>query len=289
MIEYIIGDIFTSPAQVIVNTVNTVGVMGKGIALEYKKRYPRMFELYKTACEKKRLQIGKLMLVNEQDHLILLFPTKESWRLPSKIEYIEKGLKTFVENYTQNNITSIAFPKLGCGNGELSWDVVRPLMEKYLKDLPIDIYIYLGSGEPNEPEHKHTKEMQEWLRANAKDMSFNGLTEDIKQMTFMLPYELEINDKKYEVTFKETLIFKSDSCEINISEDDFYAEWDAIRNSSIVIADKEKLESYLITELLASLNYLVKIKKLDKVSGKMKEGYQLNEGLGRVYAYNSGV
>lgn len=248
-----------------------------------------MFELYKTACEKKRLQIGKLMLVNEQDHLILLFPTKESWRLPSKIEYIEKGLKTFVENYTQNNITSIAFPKLGCGNGELSWDVVRPLMEKYLKDLPIDIYIYLGSGDPNEPEHKHPKEMQEWLRANAKDMSFNGLTEDIKQMTFMLPYELEINDKKYEVTFKETLIFKSDSCEINISEDDFYAEWDAIRNSSIVIADKEKLESYLITELLASLNYLVKIKKLDKVSGKMKEGYQLNEGLGRVYAYNSGV
>ena len=70
MIEYIIGDIFTSPAQVIVNTVNTVGVMGKGIALEFKKRYPRMFELYKTACEKKRLQIGKLMLVNEQDHLI---------------------------------------------------------------------------------------------------------------------------------------------------------------------------------------------------------------------------
>lgn len=143
MIEYIVGDIFTSPAQVIVNAVNTVGVMGKGIALEYKNRYPRMFEIYKEACEKRKFQIGKLMLIDEQDHQILLFPTKESWRLPSKIEYIEKGLKTFAEKYTQNNITSIAFPKLGCGNGGLSWGIVKPMMEKYLKELPIDIYIYI--------------------------------------------------------------------------------------------------------------------------------------------------
>ncbi|MCM1295587.1 MAG: macro domain-containing protein [Muribaculaceae bacterium] len=286
MIEYIIGDIFTSPAQVIVNTVNTVGVMGKGIALEYKKRYPRMFELYKTACEKKRLQIGKLMLVNEQDHLILLFPTKESWRLPSKIEYIEKGLKTFVDKYTQNNITSIAFPKLGCGNGELSWDIVKPLMEKYLKDLPIDVYIYLGNDENTEPEHKHTKEMQEWLRANAKNMSFNGLVEDIKQTTYMLPYEMYIDQQRYEVTFKEELKIKGDSCEISISEEELYTYWDEIRNSLVIIVDKEKKKYFLTCELLASLNYLVKIKKLNKVSGEMQEGYQLNEGLGRVHAYS---
>ena len=78
MIEYIEGDIFDSPAQVIVNTVNTVGVMGKGLALSFKKRYPDMFESYKKVCEKHQLTIGKLMLHQEADHWILLFPTKEN-------------------------------------------------------------------------------------------------------------------------------------------------------------------------------------------------------------------
>lgn len=130
MIEYIEGNIFDSPAQVIVNTVNTVGVMGKGIALEFKNRYPQMFEKYKIACEKKMLTIGKLMLVSAPDHMLLLFPTKENWRYPSKLSYIEQGLKRFCDYYAQRGITSVAFPKLGCGNGELNWDEVRPLMEQ---------------------------------------------------------------------------------------------------------------------------------------------------------------
>ena len=91
MIRYIEGDIFNSPAQVVVNTVNTVGVMGKGIAKEYKDRYPEMFRLYKEACRNKKLTIGKLMLWYGEDRWILNFPTKEDWRGKSKIEYIEKG------------------------------------------------------------------------------------------------------------------------------------------------------------------------------------------------------
>ena len=143
MIKYVQGDIFNSPAQVLVNTVNTVGVMGKGIALSFKKMYPDMYEAYRKECDKHRLIIGKLMLWYGTDHWVLMFPTKEHWRNPSRIEYIEKGLMTFVRKYTDYNITSIAFPKLGCGNGELDWTDVKPLMERYLKDLPIDIYIYL--------------------------------------------------------------------------------------------------------------------------------------------------
>ena len=146
MIQYIEGDIFDSPAQVIVNTVNTVGVMGKGLALSFKQRYPNMFEKYKKVCENKLLTIGKLMMCYEADHWILLFPTKEHWRNPSKMEYIEEGLKKFVQTYAEKNITSIAFPRLGCGNGELDWNKVKPLMEHYLKDLPIDVYIYLGKN-----------------------------------------------------------------------------------------------------------------------------------------------
>lgn len=117
MITYIEGDLFNSPAQVLVNTVNTVGVMGKGIALEFKKRYPEMFKQYKKMCDEHKLTIGRLMLWYEQDHWLLQFPTKENWRNPSKIEYIEKGLAAFVKKYADYNISSIAFPKLGCGNG----------------------------------------------------------------------------------------------------------------------------------------------------------------------------
>ena len=142
MIEYIEGDIFESPAQVIVNTVNTVGVMGKGLALAFKKRYPDMFEKYKQACDNNSLTIGKLMLFYEADHWLLLFPTKEHWRNPSKLEYIEAGLQKFVRAYADKSITSVAFPRLGCGNGGLDWEKVRPLMDRYLSPLPIDIYIY---------------------------------------------------------------------------------------------------------------------------------------------------
>jgi len=154
MIEYIKGDIFSSPARVIVNTVNTVGVMGKGIALEYKERYPEMYLAYREACEKKQFHIGKLMLYYAPDHWVLLFPTKEHWRNPSKVEYIEAGLEEFVNTYTEKGITSVAFPKLGCGNGGLDWNIVRPIMEKYLGSLPIDVYIYLGDDQGSVSEHK---------------------------------------------------------------------------------------------------------------------------------------
>ena len=143
MIKYIDGDIFKSHAQVLVNPVNTVGVMGKGIALELKKRYPDMFQAYKDICNKRELKIGSLMLCYEPDHWVLLFPTKEHWRNPSQIEYIEAGLANFCRTYTEKGITSAAFPRLGCGNGGLNWADVKPVMEKYLQDLPIDIYIYL--------------------------------------------------------------------------------------------------------------------------------------------------
>jgi O-acetyl-ADP-ribose deacetylase (regulator of RNase III) len=142
LLHYIEGDIFQSPVQVIVNPVNTVGVMGKGLALAFKKRYPEMFLCYQKACEKNQLKIGKLMLWNGPDYKVLLFPTKENWRYPSRLEYIEQGLKKFRDRYMEKGITSIGFPRLGCGNGELEWGKVKLLMEQYLSDLPIEIYIY---------------------------------------------------------------------------------------------------------------------------------------------------
>lgn len=93
MITYLKGDIFSSPAQVLVNTVNTVGVMGKGVALEFKKRYPAMFKSYERVCDEKQLEIGKLLLWKGPEKWVLMFPTKKHWRSPSKLEYIEAGLQ----------------------------------------------------------------------------------------------------------------------------------------------------------------------------------------------------
>ena len=282
MIEYIEGDIFDSPAQVIVNTVNTVGVMGKGLALSFKKRYPDMFESYKKVCEKHQLTIGNLMLHQEADHWILLFPTKENWRNPSKLEYIEKGLMKFVSTYAEKHITSIAFPKLGCGNGELDWNLVRPLMERYLKPLPIDIYIYLGVNNDNLPEHKEQQKTIKWLKENAKDMSFDGVIDDLKTLSPLVPYSFDYNEVEYSFSYDNGITIENDNIKIQVTENDFFAIWDEIRNQSVFrIPDNNEIE--LVYALLFSLGYLSAIKIMDMKEHKMVAGYQINAGMGRLF------
>lgn len=138
------GDIFTSTCSVLVNPVNTVGVMGKGLALEFKNRYPQTFQKYKRACDNGSFEIGKLMLCKEGDKMILLFPTKKDWRDMSKLQYIESGLEKFVSVYDAKGIQSAAFPMLGCGLGGLETGEVLSLMKKYLGSLPIKIEVYLN-------------------------------------------------------------------------------------------------------------------------------------------------
>ncbi len=144
MINYVSGNIFESHARVLVNPVNTIGVMGKGLAKEFKKIYPEMFQQYQSLCEKKMFTVGQLWLYKTPHKWVLNFPTKKHWQQPSKIEYIEAGLQKFAKSYAEKGITSIAFPTLGCGNGELDWETdVHPLMKKYLNKLPIKVYIHL--------------------------------------------------------------------------------------------------------------------------------------------------
>ncbi len=163
MIHYVVGDLFASPAKVLVNTVNTVGVMGKGIAKDFKRRYPDMFKEYRALCKQGRFDVGQLWLYKpdelDKTPWILNFPTKKHWRKKSKIDYIEAGLKKFVSIYEAEGIKSIAFPMLGCGNGQLDWESeVQPLMEEYLADLPIEIYIHLY--EPSQPSKENTPQQK---------------------------------------------------------------------------------------------------------------------------------
>ena len=136
------GNIFSTESEYIVNTVNCFGVMGAGIALEFKLRYPKMFEKYKEFSDKKEIEIGKLWIYDKEDKNILSFPTKNHWRFPSKIEYIERGLQKFVDNYQAKKISSIAFPLLGVGKGGLQETDVLNLMDLYLEPIDIDIEIW---------------------------------------------------------------------------------------------------------------------------------------------------
>jgi O-acetyl-ADP-ribose deacetylase (regulator of RNase III) len=146
-VRYQMGDIFITSAQVIVNPVNCKGVMGKGLALAFKQRYPAMFAVYQQECRIGKLRIGQPTLYRESTPWILNFPTKDHWRDASKLEYLEQGLQYFVDHYREMGIQSIAFPKLGAGLGKLSWDEVGPLMVTYLGLVDCEVVIYIGEGD----------------------------------------------------------------------------------------------------------------------------------------------
>lgn len=153
MLIYRRTSMLESTAQTLTNTVNCVGVMGKGIAHAFKERDPAMFEAYRSLCDRGAFEPGKLWLWKSVDHWVLNFPTKKHWRHPSKLEWIEAGLVKFCAEYQARGIREISFPRLGCGNGNLDWDDVRPLMERYLSDLPIPVFIHDHSVEIGIPEH----------------------------------------------------------------------------------------------------------------------------------------
>lgn len=136
------GNIFKSDCQTIVNTVNCYGIMGAGIALECKYRYPDMFLRYEELCKKKLMEIGKLYLYKSNDKWILNFPTKNHWKYESKPEYLEKGLEKFIETYKEKNIDSIAFPLLGASHGGLTTEQSLNIMTKHLSKIDIKIEIY---------------------------------------------------------------------------------------------------------------------------------------------------
>lgn len=157
------GNIFNSKMQTIVNTVNCDGVMGKGLALAFRLRYPEMYERYRELCRQRLLTVGKLWLYDDDSsqRKVLNFPTKDHWKNPSQTAYIKLGLQKFVATYKEHGITSIAFPMLGTNNGGLDKEEMRPLMRGYLSlcDIPVEIYDY----DPDAPDDLIEPLRQAWL------------------------------------------------------------------------------------------------------------------------------
>ncbi len=142
------GDLLKSNMHALVNTVNTVGVMGKGIALGFKRRYPAMYSDYAARCERHEVRLCEPYVYRVDDHLIVNFPTKLHWRSVSRLSDIVAGLEYLEHHYKDWNIRSLAVPPLGCGNGQLEWRVVGPILLRYLRrlDIPVELYAPHGSS-----------------------------------------------------------------------------------------------------------------------------------------------
>ena len=152
MVEFKQGNLLEENIEALVNTVNCVGVMGKGIALQFKQAFPENFKQYKKACDAKQVQPGQ-MFTTSTDKLfpryIINFPTKDHWKGKSKIEDIESGLKALVKEVKKLNIKSIAIPPLGCGNGGLNWEVVKPMIVNACTEFPdVRVVIFEPVGAP---------------------------------------------------------------------------------------------------------------------------------------------
>jgi O-acetyl-ADP-ribose deacetylase (regulator of RNase III) len=147
MIKFTKGNLLEANVDALVNTVNTVGIMGKGVALMFKEAFPDNFKAYEKACKHKEIRVGKMFVTERHNFIgpkwIINFPTKQHWRNPSKIEWIEEGLEDLKRVIIENNIRSVAIPPLGSGNGGLEWGNVRPQIEAalgHVRDVQIVVY-----------------------------------------------------------------------------------------------------------------------------------------------------
>ena len=263
MITYMYGDLFESPARVLVNTVNTVGVMGKGIALKFKRIYPEMFEAYRVHCERDNLQIGQLFLYKTSNKWILNFPTKKHWRNPSREEYIKAGLRKLREHCYEMGITSIAFPELGCGNGELDFETqVKPLMERYLGSLSVPTFIYLSGVKADPPEHKDVRSIKRWLRSEPSALPFDEVWQDLlailgEQRKFATlskgnPYTVGAT------TDPPTIVIASGGRTTRIFADELLEFWQQLRDFGLThgsIAPEHRFVPYLLP-VFAALPYV---------------------------------
>ena len=265
MLRYVDSPLFESPARVLVNAVNTVGVMGKGVALEFKKRFPEMYRLYRGHCKAGRFRVGQLWLYRTLERWVLNFPTKAHWRSPSKTAYIRAGLAKFVTTYQDRGIDSISFPLLGCGNGRLNFDTqVRPLMEQYLRPLPIPVYIHRRQeSSAFVAEHEEC----DLFSSRRPPESFDELWSHLLQLG---EDDLELQTFTTESPFKLThvtednLVFdRSHGSRVHIPAEDVRSLWHRLNKTGTVLSREAPgrigREYSLVFPLLAQLPYVSRV------------------------------
>jgi O-acetyl-ADP-ribose deacetylase (regulator of RNase III) len=168
------GSLFDSSCEYLTNTINTVGAMGAGLALEFRLRIPEMYTLYKEKCEAGEIRIGQYWIYDKPNRMgkkILNFPVKKGFNHPSKWSYIMEGLSYFREHYSNDNIRSIAMPTLGSRLGKLDDEAVLMMMREDLRNLPITIEIY-RSYQPDR--------LTRWVKQQIGSMSVSEVSRDLE-------------------------------------------------------------------------------------------------------------
>lgn len=191
MIKYLTGNIFDSEAEALVNTVNTVGVMGKGIALQFKKAFPNNFKAYYEACKAGQVEIGKLFVFRDGnltngEKLIINFPTKKHWRKPSEYSFIESGLDDLIKVIENYSLKSIAIPPLGSGNGGLEWEKVKRIIDLKLSNLDVEIFVYVPTAQIKEKLKKERAKL-----TNARALLLYVLFDLVKQGEYVSEFSSE--------------------------------------------------------------------------------------------------
>lgn len=164
------GNIFSSSAEAIVITVNCEGVMGAGIALDAKNRWPTIYDSYSKKCELKEFKIGDIMWERSESQQVALFPTKNLWRAPSNLSFLRDGLETLRNDIIRKSITSVAVPHLGCSNGGLTWSDVKPLIIEKVSDID-GLSIELWKFDQNFIDQDFQRFRNTFLSLNKKDAS----------------------------------------------------------------------------------------------------------------------
>lgn len=276
MITYVDFSLFDSPCKVLVNTVNTVGVMGKGIAKEFKGIYPKMFTEYQSLCERGLIDIGNLWIYPTSNKWVLNFPTKKHWRSPSKPEYLEAGLQKFARIYQDARIASVSFPMLGCGNGELDWESqVKPRMEHYLRPLPIEIFIHMHDPKAGVArEHRVPDATKNWLRSHPHSLAFIEVWDDLVEGVKSKRQFTTINDK---TPFTAEIFhdeegggIRIDGCgdPVFLHKEQLLDLWQQIRGLGLCIPDimPSGLDAHseYVLPLLAELSYMQHIRQASR-------------------------
>ncbi|MCU0512918.1 MAG: macro domain-containing protein [Anaerolineae bacterium] len=187
MLTYVAGEIIYSPAQVLVNPVNTVGTMGEGLAGDFKRFYPDMFAAYRELCQADRLEIGQVFLWRTPHKWILNLPVRKHWRAEARLEYLEAGLQKFARSYATHNITSVSFPLALTEGPALPPAEVRPLLESYLGALPITIYLHEPDN-PLETAPRNVRAMRLWLEGTPQPVTFDDFWRQVTLLARKAPF-----------------------------------------------------------------------------------------------------
>lgn len=282
MITYIVGDLLQSPTRTLVNGVNTVGVMGKGLAYDFKLCFPAMFEHYRDLCQRGTFNIGQLMLYKTPHKWVLNFPTKRHWRAAARLDDIETGLQNFVTTYAERGINAISFPRLGTGSGGLDWNTqVRPLMERYLAPLPIPVFIHqYDSDDPFVPAERSIRSLRASLEGLPQPVAFGKLTRDLNRL---LNRDARLTTLDGKTTFSVgrdpkrkgsslIVLVSGEPQPIFISESLLAELWAYIRSAGYVLPQNFPggLDAHgpLVVALLAQLDYVDPVHLFDETGRK---------------------